>query len=153
MSSSTVALLPQRSSSSRRELTTVRSPPMPAASYSRSKHGLPPPAGAYYGGYPAGGATGVVPIVGGSASVGHAAAMSAGVTGRGGPFPALTASKAFADPRWVHTVPVEPKNRPILSPHGYYMCIAVSIVVAIGLVVAFGFFVMQRRFVQAVVHK
>ncbi|KAL1415691.1 hypothetical protein MTO96_029016 [Rhipicephalus appendiculatus] len=126
---------------------------MPASSHSRSKHGLPPPAGAYYGGYPAGGAVGVVPGVGGSTSAGHTAAVSAAMTGRGGPFPPLTVSKAFADPRWVHTEPIEPKQRPILSPHGYYMCIAVSIVVAIGLVVAFGFFVMQRRFAQAVVQK
>ncbi|KAL3206025.1 hypothetical protein MRX96_040471 [Rhipicephalus microplus] len=151
MSSSTAALLPQRSSSSRRELATVRAPPiLLAASYSRSKHGLlPTSTGAYCGGYPAGGAAGVVPVVAGSTSAGHTVAMAR----RGGPFPPLTASRAFADPRWVHTEPVEPKQRPILSAHGYYMCIAVSIVVAIGLVVAFGFFVMQRRFAQAVVNK
>ncbi|KAH6943472.1 hypothetical protein HPB50_021704 [Hyalomma asiaticum] len=153
-----MALLPQRSSSSRRELANVMAPPMPAASYSRSKHG--PLGGAYYSGYPGGGAavaavTAAAPYgVGGPAVIGHGEAPA--MPGKSGTFPYVphkAPSKLSADPRWIHTEPVKPNERPILSPHGYYMCIAVSIVVAIGVVVAFGFFIIQRRFAQAVVNK
>lgn len=49
--------------------------------------------------------------------------------------------------------PFKSPKRPVLSSHGFYMCLAVSILVAIGLVIAVGFFMMQRQFAETVVRK
>lgn len=148
MASSTLALLPHGSSSSSRRVdsTGVRAAPHPY----QSPYLVPGDAAAY---------------------AAYAAAYSAPPGVAPGPYGAGVFQQAvpaasMADPttavsrdsfnQWAHSSSAElqpAKVRPILSQHGYYMCIAVSIVVAIGLVIAFGFFVMQRRFAQIMVPK
>ncbi|KAK8769259.1 hypothetical protein V5799_009481 [Amblyomma americanum] len=144
MASSTLALLPHGSSSSSRrtDASATRAPPPPYSAH-MGPGGVPAYAPAYSvspGVAPGPYGAGVQPL--------PAAPMP-------GPFPAPAVSRDSVD-RWAQSssAQLQPaKVRPILSQHGYYMCIAVSIVVAIGLVIAFGFFVMQRRFAQIMVHK